>query len=223
MLSITMISDTHSSHEEIRGLPDSGDILIHAGDTCGVSREREIIRFNEWLGTLNFKHKIVVPGNHDKLFETDANFAKSLMTNAIVLIDDLVEIEGIKIYGSPWTPQFGHWSFMKAQKHMHKVWNKIPNHIDILVTHGPPHGILDEVIEEYFDNSKKKVNAGCPVLLNKVKEIKPKYHVFGHIHEGYGVLETPDTVFVNAASLDETYKPVNGAITLMAFDKPKSE
>lgn len=221
MLWITAISDTHGMHDEINGMPQSGDILIHCGDFSGHSYPEELIEFNNWLATLNYRHKIVIPGNHDRIFERNEAMARSLLTEATVLIDQYIEIEGLKIYGAPWTPKYGHWSFMRSIDDLKEKWENIPSGLDILVTHGPPRHVLDEVMD-YMPHlgSYEPRFTGCPHLFNKVMETKPKYHIFGHIHEGYGAKEVNETLFLNVACLNERYQPVN-SVTVFAIDNSR--
>lgn len=223
MLWITAISDTHMMHEELNGMPQSGDILIHCGDFSGHSYPEEIEEFNRWLGTLNYRHKIVIPGNHDRIFERTEALARSLLTEATVLIDQEIEIEGIKIYGSPWTPRFGHWSFMKPIHELKEKWVNIPSGLDILITHGPPETVLDEVMNYVPHNGAYEPrHTGCPHLFNKVMEVTPKYHIFGHIHEGHGAKALGETVFLNVACLNERYRPVN-PVTVFAVDNSRKD
>ena len=197
MKKIVCISDTHGQHRSLN-LPE-GDILIHAGDISRVGKLNEIIEFNSWLGTLNYKHKIIIAGNHDFIFENEYNLAKSLITNAIYLEDSGVEIEGIKFWGSPVSPRFYDWAFNRDRgEDIKKHWDKIPKNIDVLITHGPPYGVLDKTVSGE--------NVGCEDLLSKIQEIKPKFSIFGHIHEGYGIFKDKGITFINACSLNERYK-----------------
>ncbi len=116
-----------------------------------------------------------------------------------------VEIDGLKIYGSPWQPRFYDWAFnLNRGAELEEKWRLIPPDTDVLITHGPPHGILDEVERQYYIE-----NTGCEELRKRVEMICPKLHVFGHIHCGYGQIEKFGTEFVNASNCDEEYNPVN--------------
>lgn len=204
-MKIVFVSDTHNMIDKM-SFPE-GDILVHAGDATGKGSPSEVQRFNEALGELNFKHIIFTPGNHDFLFQREPDTARKMMTNATVLMDEEVIIDNIKFYGSPWQPYFGGWAFnLRRGIQLKEKWALIPQDTDVLITHGPPFKILDEV-----DNFRKE-NTGCADLLDAVQKIKPKYHVFGHIHEGYGTLVQGDTTFINAASVDEKYRQVNDPI-----------
>ena len=141
---IICISDTHGQHASLR-VPD-GDILIHAGDfmTYG-NAPREIIDFNAWLGRQSHRNKIVIAGNHDRLFESHSMPARALITNGVYLEDSGIEVEGLKFWGSPVQPPFNNWAFnVQRGAPIRRHWDKIPMWTDILVTHGPPFGILDQ-------------------------------------------------------------------------------
>lgn len=198
---IVLLSDTHNCNEQI-SVPD-GDILIHAGDATNRGQVDEIVAFNEWFSGFPHKHKIFVAGNHDWLFETRPKYARSLLAkNVVYLQDSAVEILDLKIYGSPWQPRFFDWAFnLNRGGEMAEKWKLIPNEVDILITHGPPFGILDETPRGDF--------AGCEELRKRVEEIRPQLHVFGHIHFGYGTEEKFGVRFVNASNCDEDYLPTN--------------
>ena len=186
---IIAISDTESRHEQV-SLPE-GDVLVCAGDITHNGWEREVAGFNEWLGGLGFHDIVVIAGNHDVAFERSPETRK-LLTNCHYLQDEGVEIGGFKFWGSPWQPVFGNWAFnLRHGKPLADKWALIPEDTDVLVTHGPPFGILDL---PGFGN-----NAGCQELLERVRKIAPQLHVFGHIHESAGTFEEGNTLFVNVA------------------------
>lgn len=200
-MKIICISDTHEKHKKL-SLPE-GDMLIHAGDATYLGEKQYIESFSAWLNKQPHKYKIWVPGNHDKLFERDEaaglKALKLYCSDVIYLNDSGIEIEGIKIWGSPVQPPFMSWAFNRDSTEIKKSWDKIPLDTDILITHGPPARRLDK------SSPKNYTGYGCPLLLDKVKEVKPKLHVFGHIHGGSGILEKDGTVFINASVLDEAY------------------
>lgn len=201
-MKIVLISDTHEKHNKFN-IPD-GDILIHAGDFTMLGEVPHILDFNEWLGYLPHRHKVVIAGNHDLLFEHDARKAESLLTNCTYLRDSLAVIDGLRIYGSPWTPTFGNgWVFNADPRKMRVMLSGVPDKVDILVTHGSAFGTLDTTQME-------QRSVGSTVLWDVIHRVKPKIHVFGHIHEEYG-MQTYDngTVAYNASLLDLTYQPVN--------------
>ncbi len=208
---IVAISDTHSRHNQFGLLPD-GDILIHAGDATVQGKFDEVIEFNRWLGTLPHKHKIFVAGNHDFLFERSPDLARVLLTNAQYLLDSFVVVEGLKIYGSPWQPRFFDWAFnLDRGAALRRKWDQIPADTDVLITHGPPHRILDGVIDRWTGTFEA---VGCEELLPVVQRIKPRVHIFGHIHAGYGQIEQDGVRYINASNCNEQYKIVNAPIVL---------
>lgn len=211
-MKIVCISDTHNQLDKVK-IPD-GDILIHAGDFTIDGNFKEIAKFNHDLKQLPHKYKVVIPGNHDLMFEDSPQTARMLMqsSKAIVLMDELVEIEGIKIWGSPWQPEFCSWAFNLPRGPMLKEkWDLIPTDADIVVTHGPPYGVGDLV--EDWDDNKKLVSVGCnelkKALLNRVR---PKAHICGHVHVGYGSRKSNGINFINAAILNEQYVVQNKPI-----------
>jgi Icc-related predicted phosphoesterase len=204
-LKFTAISDTHGKHRQL-SLP-SGDVLIHAGDISGRGNEVEVIDFLNWFTNQNFEHKILIAGNHDFYFEREPaeQIKKILPKNIIYLNDSGTTINNIKIWGSPITPWFYNWAFNRHRGgEIKKHWDLIPADTDILITHGPVHGILD--------NTNSGHRAGCEDLLNWINAIKPKFHICGHIHEAYGVIEKGETKFINASVLNERYELVNEPI-----------
>lgn len=206
-MKLVCISDTHGHHRRLT-LPD-GDVLVHAGD---LSRGRgsidQVQDFNNWLGELPYKHKVVIPGNHDFPFERDLPLMRSMMTNCHLLVDEEVVIDGIKFYGSPWQPWFHSWAYnLPRGEKLAAVWANIPDDTDVLITHGPPKDILDMT---YWD----QISVGCEELAKRVVEVSPKVHVFGHIHEGYGELEYGGIKFINASSCTLQYQPLNPPIVV---------
>ncbi len=201
-LKVIAISDTHGYHHQL-SLP-SGDVLIHAGDVSSRGSEREIKDFLRWFGDQDFKFKIFIAGNHDFFFEhAESDLIKSLIPdNVIYLNDSGISIDGLNIWGSPVTPWFFDWAFNRHRGAAIKThWDLIPQNTDIFITHGPVYGILDRTIDG------KRV--GCEALKDAVNVIKPKVHICGHIHEGYGQIQTSDTLYINGSVLDVRYRLVN--------------
>jgi Icc-related predicted phosphoesterase len=158
-----------------------------------------VVEFNRWLGTLPHRHKVIIAGNHDFLLEEDSS-ARSLFDHAIYLQDSECQIEGIRIYGSPWQPRFFDWAFnLDRGEPLRRMWAKIPSKIDLLLTHGPPHGILDL--------TSRGLQVGCEELLAALDRVRPRAHVFGHIHECYGQRERDGTLYVNASTCNLHYEP----------------
>ena len=211
-MKIVCLSDTHNSNGQIE-VP-AGDVLIHAGDATITGTVEEIVLFNKWFSGLPHKHKIFVAGNHDWLFETNNSYARKLLSNSIIYLQDSsAEIEGLRIYGAPWQPRFFDWAFnLNRGAELAEKWKMIPGDTDILITHGPPHGILDEVPRKYFVE-----NTGCEELRKRVETLAGKnlkLHIFGHIHCGYGQTENFRVKFVNASNCDESYAPTQPPIVL---------
>lgn len=180
---LVVTSDTHGKHDWLK-LPD-GDVLIHCGDWSTYGQRQEQIDFVNWLAKQKPKYReiIVVPGNHDIFAFEHYKETRDMFNNAgaIFLEEASCTIGGIKFYGSPWTPFFGGWPYMLSRGQAMKfIWDRIPDNTDILITHGPPYGFLDEV----KDWSGKMIHVGCEELLKAIERVKPKVHVFGHIHEG---------------------------------------
>src|SRR4030095_16002792 len=141
MIRIVAVSDTHSRHQSVE-VPD-GDLLIHAGDATMQGTAEEITEFNRRLGTLPHRRKVFCAGNHDWLFERTPNLARRLLTNARYLEDELIEVMGLRLYASPWQPRYFDWAFnLDRGAEIRRKWGLIPEGLDLLVTHGPPAGIL---------------------------------------------------------------------------------
>jgi Predicted phosphoesterases, related to the Icc protein len=204
-LKFVAFSDSHSRHHNLR-LP-KGDVLICAGDISYRGKKEEVVDFLEWFKIQKHKYKIFIAGNHDFFFEKAkaTEISKIIPDNIIYLKDSGVEIEGINIWGSPVTPWFFNWAFNRHRgKDIKKHWDLIPENTELLITHGPVYGYLDQVINEE--------NVGCKDLLERVKEVKPKVHVCGHVHESYGSIKRGGVQFINCSVLNELYELVNKPI-----------
>jgi hypothetical protein len=207
-VSIVVFSDTHNRHEELE-VPD-GDILLHCGDFRDDTdfSDQSSRAFNLWLGTLPHRHKIVICGNHETDFPkfTKQHIQSRILTNYHYLDDELIEVEGILIYGCSWA--------FKGDEP--SKWASIPANIDILMTHIPPKFILDLAYEPRAGVSKEP----CKMCNNVVhgiyqhwgsenlardifQRIKPKIHCFGHVHDDQGYRYQKDviqTMSINAAT-----------------------
>lgn len=199
-MKICFISDTHLRHLRYPIDVPECDLLIHSGDALIQGSEAELRSFSYWFESLPARRKVFVAGNHDWIFEKNNARARSLLPEGVVYLqDELAEVEGLKIYGSPFQPEFCEWAFnLKRGWPLRKKWEMIPAGIDILVTHGPPMGILDF---SKFGNE----HAGCADLRQELHRVKPKIHAFGHIHGDYGTAKWAGTLFVNASLCDEAY------------------
>jgi len=210
-LKIVAISDTHTQHHKFT-IPEC-DILIHAGDYSHRGREEEVEDFYSWLDDQPANHKISVQGNHElwveKNFELAKSIAQSVCPGVHFIQEEGVQIEGIKIFGSSWTPFFCNWAWnahrgIETRKHA----ALIPLDTELLITHGPAYDILDYIPNQH-------TNVGCDSLLNRILESQVKLHICGHIHEGKGSLVAHDKLWVNAAALDGNYRPTSGNPTVI--------
>jgi len=195
------ISDTHNKHESIK-VPKC-DILFHAGDFSTMGKINETKLFLEWFNKQPATHKVFISGNHDFMDQNDPKLFKELLKEypgITYLRDEAVTINGIKIWGRPWTPKFYEWAFMKepGSDSMRSTLEIIPSDIDILLTHGPAYGILDLTVR----NEK----VGCKDLLEELDRIKPQILVCGHIHHSSGEKEVNSIRHINAAVLNDYYE-----------------
>ena len=226
---ITHISDTHNKHTQLNGLLPGGDILIHSGDISSLGRQSEVERFVKWFnGIDNYTYKIFIAGNHDMTFdreillrdklahfegrtEYDTECAEGKPQWLIDLLDvglaggvfylenSSIDIEGIKIWGSPITPAFGYgWAFNAYRHEINQYWQTIPNDTDIVITHGPIYGYCDRT-------NREGLNVGCEQLYHRLNEIKPQLHFSGHIHEAYGYRNTNWGYAFNGCNCDLSY------------------
>lgn len=210
---ITIISDTHNKHKQIK-LPQ-GDILIHCGDFTGHGYPKEIRRFLDWFRNQPYEYKIFIAGNHDLWLERE-EIANELLgkldSNMFYLNNSSIELNGIKFWGSPWQPEFCNWAFNLPREgnELRQIWNQIPEDTDFLITHTPPKGILDKCDHQHINYPE---NAGCELLKERIDQLNIKYHCFGHIHERRGTLLDKIT-YINASICNLSYEPVNAPIYL---------
>jgi Icc-related predicted phosphoesterase len=204
---LVCLSDTHGLHAALH-VPE-GDVLVHAGDVSKHGTPEQIAEFDRWLGTLPHARKVVVAGNHDFLFERNPALARELITHAEYLQDRALVVGGVRFYGTPWQPRFFDWAFNldRGEPLRHK-WSLIPADVDVLITHGPPEGILDRTV--------RGERAGDRDLRERVEQLAPRVHLFGHIHEAYGTarLDGLRTQFVNASICTLEYRPTNAPIVV---------
>ena len=199
-MKLVFLSDTHNQHQKLTRQIPLGDVLVHCGDFTNRGTAIEVLSFLEWYGNLPHKHKIFIAGNHDFFFEdiTKDTIESVLPNNVIYLENSGIEINGINFWGSPSQPIFFDWAFNKTHEELKKTWSKIPVDTDVLITHCPPHQILDK--------TNNGLNVGCKALKERLEIINPKINVFGHIHEAYGIEKQNETTFINASIVDENYK-----------------
>jgi len=227
-MKITFISDTHSKHKQVEKDLPGGNLLIHAGDMSSMGYNHEIQDFCQWFDGLDYDFKVFIAGNHDwgfidrEPFFVHGSVLIPRRTEEILnsyknfeyLRDSSVEVQigdekPVKVYGSPWQPEFFDWAFNLPRKgeELKRRWNNIPTDTDILITHGPAYGYVDQVIG-------RTEHLGCELLADRIKEIKPKIHVCGHIHTGYGYVFDGDTHYINASVLNEQYAYANKPLTV---------
>jgi Icc-related predicted phosphoesterase len=209
-MKIAFISDTHTKHKSLTKDLLPADIIIHCGDICSSGYSiYEVKDFLKWFSSLKqYKYKIFIAGNHDRMFENNPVQTQDLLNNYLditYLENSGINIEGINIWGSPYQPEFCNWAFNKPRgEEIAKEWAKIPQNTDVLITHGPAYGYVDRIYE-------RGEHLGCADLIRTINIIKPKIHACGHIHGGNGIIKNEHTIFINASNLNEqyyyTYKP----------------
>jgi Icc-related predicted phosphoesterase len=200
-MKIFAISDTHGRHEQVQ-IPEGTDMLIHAGDFSNVKspamNHNEVNLFLIWLEQQPVKYKVIIAGNHDTSIESRFITKNDFKNRGIIYLEhELVEIEGIKIFGSPYTPEFHNWAFNRSRNKLGKIWDSIPDDTDILITHGPPKGILDSAARGKNLNE----HVGCSALLKRVLKIQPKIHIMGHIHHNEDNLNNGTFKLLNCKTL----------------------
>jgi hypothetical protein len=203
---IHAISDTHNQHGKL--ILSGGHILVHAGDMSGRGTPEEILQFINWFEQQNYIYKLLIPGNHD--WDMERNFPYWLdecSRRGITLLNDSgTIIDGINVWGSPVQPWFHDWAYNRHRGASIKAhWDLIPKNTEIIITHGPPAHILDDVPSHRWQAEPEFT--GCEDLLAKILETDIKLHIFGHIHENRGVLYQDNRAFVNACSLNRMYFP----------------
>lgn len=207
-MKIVSTSDTHCDEPDC----GEGDVLIVAGDMTYRGTRKELTKQCKWLEKQKerFSNVIVIAGNHDLGMENNetGRYEKMFEEAGIILLNDSgITIDNVNFWGSPIQPSFGYgWAYNRDRgEDIREHWNLIPKNTDVLITHGPPHGILD--LTEY-----RLDNAGCEDLLEVVREVKPSAHIFGHIHEAYGTHNEDGTWFINPSRMTLQYAPLNGPI-----------
>lgn len=209
-MKIVVFSDSHCQHEKLK-IPEC-DILISAGDYSWRGIPIEVMEFHRWLRKQPGKHKISVQGNHELGVEKDFPLAKSLAEEfcpGVHFIEEgLIEVESLKIWCASVTPWFHDWAYNRSREQIFEHWARIPNEADVLITHGPPFQI--------FDRTRDGSNAGCPLLMTKVRYLsKIKHHCFGHIHEHGGKsVQWGQTMFHNVSVVDERYTLKNAPLEI---------
>jgi hypothetical protein len=192
------------------------DVLVFSGDLTNFGNVEEASDFLTWFSELPYDNKIFIAGNHDYCFDTtDYKYPKlkSILDqfkvehpNIYYLCDDEVIIDGVKFYGSPWQPWVGHGSFNLKSDEIRAKWDMIPKDVNVLITHGPVAGILDE---------GWRGSEGCVDLKETIQTLTElKLHVCGHIHQGYGIKVIDPVAYVNASTMDVKGNVVNKPIII---------
>ncbi len=184
-MKILHISDTHNCHRQLKNLPEA-DVIVHSGDVSMNGKIEEVLDFLNWFSQLPYGHKLFVEGNHDtSLFKCKIN---GLPDNMHFLQDEAIRIGGVNFYG------------VSMKRSYDSVKLQIPDDTDVVISHEPPFGILDFVDEMHYGDGK---------LMDQLKQLQPRLHLFGHIHPQYGKKTVGLTTFVNSALLGEGFELVN--------------
>lgn len=208
-MNIVALSDTHGNHRSVEVPP--GDIIIHCGDITRKSNIAEVTDFIEWYAGLDFRYKILVAGNHDRFIrKKKPEFLELISSHKISYLENTsIQINGFSIFGSPFSLNYGGlgaFTYFDSPA-AERIWSMIPENTSILVTHAPPKGFRD------FSKTENN-NAGCQVLRERVLSIKPQYHIFGHIHESYGIEQHGNSVFINASLSNGSGEIVNKPVVI---------
>lgn len=203
---ICLISDTHAQHRHLQIEPC--DLLVIAGDYSQRNREQDFQDFADWLRQQPARHKILVNGNHDKYYYRHPERFRFLLPVGVVFLEnESVEIEGLRFWGSPVIMPVIRGIETVTERSAQRrqlIWQSIPLNTDVVVTHSPPYGILDQV--------EAGKHYGCPYLLEAINRIKPRYHLFGHIHQDRGEISQDGIRFKNAAMVDDSEQIIHQPI-----------
>lgn len=221
---ITVFSDTHGKHNKVTPFLPGGNLLCCAGDITSMGYPHEIRNFCKWFDkqTAIYDHVVFIAGNHDLGFEDNPKEIMAIIDqypNINYLQDDFLLIDYehddryenmVRIWGAPWQPEFNNWGFNlpRGGEELKYVWDQILSDTDILITHGPAMGTLDVSGPPW-----NQPDLGCEILRDRITEIKPKIHIFGHIHGGYGYVFKDGTHRFGTAVLDERYQFIKQPIT----------
>lgn len=180
-----------------------GDVVVHAGDVTSSGSRYEVMQFLDWFTELDYDYKVFIAGNHDWFFEKEESH-ELVPDNIIYLNDSGAMVQDKYFWGSPVQPTFHNWAFNRERgDEINEHWNLIPNTVDVLITHGPP---------LVLDITTRGDEVGCHDLQEAIDRVNPILHVFGHIHESYGIVRDIETTYINASQLDERYQLANKPI-----------
>ena len=198
-MKIIFLSDTHNKHRKVNLPP--GDILLHGGDVCN-GREEQLRDFLDWLASQPHSFKVFIGGNMDRPLEKDPDYWRTqLPENTFYLENELLELEGLHIWGSPMIPQFVGAFNRQRGPEIDAYWQEIPAGLDILLTHTPPFQILDR--------TSLGMHVGCKDLARRLPDLHPSYHLFGHVHEAYGMERSEHTTFMNGSFVRGRFRKPN--------------
>lgn len=217
-MKIVCISDTHNLHCHLKLPP--GDVLVHAGDATLTGELHEMIDFRDWFESQDYSYRVMIGGNHDvTLGNAGKLIGPKMFSNSYYLENSGVEIEGLQFWGSPMTPAFkgmrrGLTFYTTSAKEAINIWKGIPDDTDVLITHGPPYGILDKAYSGLLYESG--FSCGDLMLGYRVSQVKPKLHIFGHIHEEGGkVFDSYIGVkYVNCSVVNRAYNLINKPVVV---------
>jgi predicted phosphohydrolase len=202
---IVAVADTHTFEGDLGTLPE-GDVFIHAGDLLRGGSLEELAGVATWVRALPHRHKIIVAGNHDWCFVNEPDAARAMLGDAIYLEDAETTVGGVRFWGSPWQPEYGGWAYnLPRGEALAAKWAQMPEGVDVVITHGPPEG--------FGDRGPVPGRLGCADLLEHVRRVAPRLHLFGHIHQDGGVWRDGPTTFANVTTW-ECERPA----TVLDFD-----
>lgn len=222
---IVAVADTHTFEAQLGAVPD-GDVFVHAGDLIRRGTLDELTGVAAWIRGLPHRHKLVIAGNHDWCFARERAAACALLGRGVIYVEDeVVKVAGARFYGSPWQPAYMDWAYnLPRGAALAAKWARIPTGLDVLVTHGPPHGIGDDLGEGLPGRQ------GCADLLDAVARARPRLHLFGHIHQAGGFWRGDATVFANVTTWECTRPPTvldldlaTGTVTPVAVPPARGE
>lgn len=190
VLRIVAVADTHGHQTDLGPIPE-GDVFVHAGDLTRTGSLDELAPVADWIASLPHRHKIVIAGNHDWCFARDPEAARARLGPGVVYLEDEpATVAGLSVYGSPWQPEFHGWAFnLPRGRALAEKWARIPEGLDLLITHGPPSGLGDRA----WDGRA----TGCEDLLAALERVRPRAHLYGHIHEDGGAWRCGSTLCMN--------------------------
>ena len=203
---IVAVADTHTFEDDLGAIP-GGDVFVHAGDLCRAGTLEELEPVAAWIRGLPHEHKIVVAGNHDFCFLREREAALRILGDGVTYLEDAgCVVAGVRFWGSPWQPAYNDWAFnLPRGEALAAKWALIAEGTDVLVTHGPPHG--------YGDRGPVPGRQGCEDLRARVEVVRPRLHLFGHIHQDGGLWDDGETAWVNATTWECERAP-----TVLDFD-----